>query len=148
MCDITKRIDQYSVTVKNYDRISNLIELYNPTLSKILPSFYDVLWNDNLELKSIKDSKNIHPYYYDGHPSILEHYEYLEKTFNYNFSRKTTKTVNKIHNKCIDIIKNAYNNSKVNKITNISELPSEFLYHLFKECKIKNSNQFPSSIIF
>lgn len=152
MCDITKRSDQYrssvSSNIEYYNKISNLINLYDESLNKILPSFYDVLWDDKLSVKRQIDLETIHPYYCDFHPTILEHFEYLKKTFDYDFSKKTLNTVNNVHNQCINAIKNAYDYNKITKVTDLSELPKTVLYYLLKECRIRQSDEFPSSIIF
>ena len=60
----------YNLT-EDEDRKSNLFEQYREYLRFIQPSFYNVLWNNDLTIQADKD-KRIHPSLNDRHPDILE----------------------------------------------------------------------------
>lgn len=143
MCNVSNKLDQWTIRKEN-EKISTLVDLYSPVLNKILPSFYDVLWNDDLNYKFDKDSKTIHPLYFDGHPTIMEHKEYLEKTFNYNFNENTEKTIKNMHDEWLFLIKKTYD--KFSKKTNTNDLPTFFLNNIAKNFKNKKSNPIPDSL--
>jgi hypothetical protein len=136
MCDITKRINQWNINSNN--DTDSIKELYNTTLNKIKPSFYDVLWNNNLELKFQKNKKEIHINYFDGHPTILEHCTYLEKTFNYCLSNKTKDVVSKTYQEWLNDIKKYF--IKFPKINYIWDLPQDLQKNLKNASIIKDSN--------
>ena len=63
------------------DDVKRLIELYGDTLDIIQPSFYEVLWNNDLDIILTKDSETINPLFFDGHPYPSEHLKYLTSVF-------------------------------------------------------------------
>lgn len=99
MLDITKVFDQYnygwneSIQSDEQKRLAEITKLFNPSLSKIRPSFYDVLWDGKVENKMNQLWKDFNSQFSDAHPSPIEHYRYLEVALNYKFKESTTKTV-------------------------------------------------------
>lgn len=142
MCDITKRINQW-VDVEN--NINDITNLYRSSLNKINPSFYDVLWNDSIEDKFQKDKKEIHHNFVDGHPTILEHFLYLEKIFVDCFSTKTKNLVLNTHHEWLNDVRKNFN--KYAKSKYIWDLPQDIQNNLKKKSILKNSNNI-SKLIF
>ena len=146
MCDISKRFNQWEEKRKISPTINNLLETYNSCLSKILPSFYDVLWQDNLDSKWKNDWVNIHQNFSDGHPTILEHFNFLEKTFDHKFSNNTISQVNHTHEKWVEFIKKHFD--KFNEPKGIYNLPQSVQAEMQKNYKIRDSDSIPSTILF
>jgi hypothetical protein len=132
ICNISKRLNQYADTENIDDDFKKVSSLYRNTLNKILPSFYEILWNNDLNYKIKLDEKIIHPKFFDGHPTIIEHLEYLQKSFDYNFKEETVKIVQEMHYKWIQYLKN-------NNIKYIHDLPSDKKNELEKMFKLKES---------
>jgi len=106
MCDVVNRFDQYGSPVdgeptENYKK---LVLSYKPHLLKIKRDFYSVLWQDDLQNKFENDSKIIHNQYQDGHPSPLEHLEYVEHTF-WNIGQSTKAKIQNIQTIWANILK-------------------------------------------
>lgn len=89
MCNIVDQYDQF-LTEQNYDNRS-VYEVFETSLNKIATSFFETCWNNDIENKRQKDFDLIGNYI-DGHPSPLEHLEYIEK----NFSAVSDDTRNKV----------------------------------------------------
>jgi hypothetical protein len=102
MIDITTVFNQYNYnlldTLDNKKIIPSLIDLYSDSLSKIKSNFYDVLWGGKIENKMNKIWNQFNYQFSDGHPSPIEHYQYLETTFQYNFNENTKTKVQEAHN--------------------------------------------------
>ena len=58
------------------------------------PSFYQVLWNNNIKEQERKLQKRYA--YYDLHPSPLEHLSYLTKTFEHDWQPTTVTRINQL----------------------------------------------------
>lgn len=138
MCNITEVTDQWST--EDSDISKDVKQLFEPSLSKILPSFYKVLWDDDIQNKLKKDEVEIHPKFFDGHPTILEHLEYLQKSFTYEFSPSTIKTVEHYHRKFLQMINKDYVKYHIKDTLALS------IYR--KELKIKNSDCIDKRIFF
>ena len=92
------------------DRKSQLFEQYREYLRFIQPSFYSMLWNNDLTVREDKDKK-IHPLLNDRHPDILEHLEYLERVFDeHQFSVKTKQLVAQSFDRTVSILRDCYVN--------------------------------------
>lgn len=66
---------------------------YEKYLKLINPSFYEVLWQNDIQTK-LKRNNSIHFNFLDGHPTIMEHFEYLRSIFiDHKFSENTINTV-------------------------------------------------------
>lgn len=78
MTNLIHNIDENNSTLKDSTIKQKLLETYQSDLEKIKTSYYDFFdWNNNHREKTDKDCALIHPLYNDGHPSPLEHYQYL-----------------------------------------------------------------------
>ena len=93
MCDVFNRLEQYNDIGESEDK-SKIYDMYKPTIDKILPSFYDVLWNNDLG-QSITERRKIHHLLNDFHPLPTETQSYLEKTFDHKFKDQTIEKIEK-----------------------------------------------------
>ena len=132
MCNISKRLDQWFNLESFNTDFEKVLSLYQTTFNKILPSFYEVLWDDDLAYKTKLDKEITHSKFFDGHPTILEHLEYLQKSFRHNFKEKTVQTVNTMHSNWTEYIKNT-------KIESIYKLSLSDIDELERIYKIKES---------
>ena len=109
MNDIAYQYNQYNTDTIDTPVSTKLIDLYRDTLSKVLPSFYQTLWNNDFYNKIEQERelfkfKNQFPKFADGHPSPIEHLEYLQKVFNYTFKKDTVDSVNEIQEQWVNIL--------------------------------------------
>lgn len=76
MCQIDTQFLQNPAQPNEVASTDNIYEeikkIYSPTIESLYPSFYKVVWNDN-----IVDRRK----YFDPHPLPSEHFKYLKKTF-------------------------------------------------------------------
>ena len=101
-----------------------IIDLYKDVCQQIHPSFFEVLWNDDIEIKYKKDEKLIHRDFKNGHPFPSEHFEYLKKTFDHNWSNNTINEVNKCNSKLIELLKDATVKGHINNNRSDGKLPT------------------------
>lgn len=94
------------------EKINAIKELSKNTLKEIYPSFFHVLWNNDMKIKFNQVRKTMPRQFNDLHPSIIEHYEFLTKTFEYDFSEKTVHKVNEISKEVFDFIHHYFNSEK------------------------------------
>ena len=73
--------------------VEKINELYNFYLEKILPSFYQVLWNNDIKSKLAAERQIYGKKFINGHPSIKEYLIYLENVFEHDFSTATQQQV-------------------------------------------------------
>ena len=93
MLDLSKKSDQWSPTGLS-DQVSNLVDIFDEFLSSQLQdSFYDVLWNGDLDNK-ISLCNNIHDDYSDYHPTIEEHAKYISSILNISWSDELLDIIN------------------------------------------------------
>ena len=146
MCDITRHINQWEDAVlrnKNL-QLDNLIKAYKPSLDKIAVNFYDALWQGNMDYKWNKDWREIHPNFSDGHPTIKEHLEYLQTTFDYEFSQDTINKVNKNFSDLRDYIREGYKNTK--KACGLHEMGQQWEGRIRKKFLIRAPEPNPPEI--
>ena len=106
MLDLTNNLEHFTDKVfSDIREIRYLKDTFSSVLDKLQPSFYDVLWNGDVQNKLNKDHEIIHKNFHDGHPSVTEHFEYLEKTFDYAFSDNTRLKVEQTNKDCINYLK-------------------------------------------
>jgi hypothetical protein len=142
MCNIKKHINQWeNGKSNNSTNIKNLANLYKDSLDNILPSFYETLWQNDIDYKWHKDWKEIHPNFSDGHPTILEHYEYLTKAFDYDFSERTTDAVNSLHAQWLKYIKDGYKNTK--RSFGLHDMPKKWVNGIYNNFKLKKELPMP-----
>lgn len=94
------------------DHYKKLIKNYKNVLEKISSGYMEVLWNNDLSKKMSFDSKSLHKYYADYHPSPIEHFYYLLKTFEYEFSSETKSIVKKTYDAYKNLILEVYDDIK------------------------------------
>lgn len=85
-------LNQWNPNVRE-DFDKKILDMYRTYLDKIYPSFVEVLWNNDLGLKFALDKDKFYDKFEDGHPTVLEHFEFLQKTFNHIFNERTLYTV-------------------------------------------------------
>jgi len=83
-------------------KVAELLDLYKPCTDKILPSYYRVLWDNNMSTKMKKNSKTIYHGFYDNHPLPDEHLEYLSTVFDHEFSKGTREKVAKLTSEIVE----------------------------------------------
>ena len=145
MCDITKQINQWEdISKQTNTQIESIIELYQDSLNCILPSFYDVLWNGDIDKKWQKDWKEIHPHYSDGHPTILEHYKYLNSVFDYDFSERTKKAVENLFSEWVDYIRQGYKNTR--RSCGLHDMPTHWTDGIYDRFRLKIEEPIPAQL--
>jgi hypothetical protein len=121
MLDVISDIDQWNLTNINFKNltkmnpntgqetkiIDDLLNIYHKDIKKINKSFYDVLWNGNIQLKISQEQKRFSNLFDDGHPWPDESLCYLESVFSdHRFKDKTKEKTLKISSDIINEIKN------------------------------------------
>lgn len=140
MVELIEQIDQQGkrnvITNHHQKRLS---EIYKETIEFIKPSFFSVLWNDDIyNNKILKDEKFYNGNFSDGHPTPAEHLEYLKNIFpNHKIKTSTLDAVAKAEDFLKTFIK-----SKATKPFAIYELTGEELLHLKANTKIKQNSHF------
>ncbi len=140
MCDIIKQPNQWDDSQGNFDpretsqRLDDAIKFYHEPLSFLRPSFYEILWHQNLQTKFSADRKLISKNFFDGHPSPLEHYKYLKGVFKHNWKNETDRQVEKTQEVWIKLLRDA---SKDKKGFNVSQMKQRWQDMLFYETKVK-----------
>jgi len=125
LCDSKLHVDvnSFNKLKKNYQSI----------IDKIYPSYYEVLWENDLRIKNINDKQIIHKNYKEGHPLPLEHLYYLHNIFDYNFSNDTKLIVKKINNEYKNLILDLYSNQ--HEECHPADLPKEKQKKFYIECE-------------
>jgi hypothetical protein len=145
MCDIKNHINQWETGHNHCNRdIDNLTNLYKDSLDSISPSFYETLWQNDIDIKWKKDWKEIHPNYSDGHPTILEHYEYLTKTFDFGFSKRTIDAVNSLHVEWKEYIKEGYKKTK--RSYGLHDMPKQWVADMHNNFRLKKELPMPHQL--
>ena len=96
MCNIIDVIDQgQENNLKNSVLKQKIKEMYKPELDRLLPDFFSMLWKNDLQkYKFSRDWKEISKFFQDGHPTPIEHLEYLQSIFPNSFNKNTVEQVN------------------------------------------------------
>jgi len=142
MCDIKKHINQWEKGESDYrENIENLADLYKDSLDNISPSYYETLWHNDIDYKWNKDWSEIHLNYSDGHPTILEHYEYLTKTFEFDFSERTKNAVNLLHEQWRKYIQEGYKNTK--RSCGLHDMPKKWADAIYDNFRLKQELPMP-----
>jgi hypothetical protein len=101
-------------TGKNIDVLDELLEYYKNDIDQIQKSFYEVLWDDDIEKKLDIEWRRFNGNFHDGHPWPTESLEYLKSVFvNHKFKQSTVDKVFDVENKIINEINNYFLNNKV-----------------------------------
>lgn len=100
MNKFSENFDQFSNTsFQETENSKKLKNLYKNLLEKINKSFYEVLWNNDINNKVKLEEEMFGKNFADRHPTPLEHLTYLERIFDHNFSDLTKKEVNNVYNR-------------------------------------------------
>lgn len=74
--------------------INEVLQLtYSNYIEQIKPSFYQVLWDNDLENKQRINQTRVGKQYNDNHPWPCEHMNYIEKVLDYQFSDRVRQDV-------------------------------------------------------
>jgi hypothetical protein len=98
-------------------------------LGEILPSFYQTLYNNNIESKFKRDRKTVHKNFQDGHPSPMEHYVFLKDTFKHDWKDTTDRAVEEAQNKWIKLLRDASNDKKDFHLFNMQQRWLDMFYY-------------------
>ena len=95
MMKIVDYTDQWDLNrrTEHHDKIKKLADVYRPVLESIQPSFYEILWNNDIQKKFKQDRKIVNKDFQDGHPHIVEYYNYLKAVFKHNWRDETDAAV-------------------------------------------------------
>jgi hypothetical protein len=113
MLDLTTVFDQFNWNILNSifnnqqdKEIAEIKKMFKPSLDKIKPSFYEVLWNNKIDdkFKSVTSQFNN---FSDCHPTPIEHLTYLQKVrvLDIEFKQSTIDKVNNSQKLWYDILK-------------------------------------------
>lgn len=103
-------------TMPNFER-------YQAYLNKCLPSFFDILWNNDIGLKFKLDSEKFYKGYEDGHPTALEHLTYLQKVFSkHNWKNETVNSIMNLDKKITNKINEAKVNGRWHRFVSLEDL--------------------------
>ena len=146
MCDIVNHFDQWGSKehLEFEHPLAKLGRLYKKSLDKLGKNFYDVLWRGDIGYKFQKDWKTVHPNYSDGHPTPLEHCEFISRALGHTFNSSTKSQVKNLHKEWIDFIRKSYTDTT--KGCGIHELDSAVELELLESFMLRNSDEIPQQI--
>jgi len=142
MCNIVNVINQWESNRRSNSDIKNISDLYTDSLQHIVPSFYDVLWRGNIDNKWKSDWREIHPNYSDGHPTPLEHLQYLERTIMPNISEKTKQAVYSLQEQWRDYIREGYKNTSID--CGLHDMPNNWVDKMHNLFRLREEKPIPS----
>ena len=131
MNNIMQQTDQW--TDKTID-VRHLNELYKSTIQMILPSFYNILYDNNIQNKFKKDHQTISNAFMDGHPSPMEHYTLLQTVFEHDFKQSTINAVRQAQTQWIKMLQDASHNKKNFRIFDMDQ---QWIKKLYQDTIIK-----------
>lgn len=99
---------------KNVDIFTRLCNYYHSDINHIQRSFYDVLWDNNIEKKLNDELKKFNGNFHDAHPWPKESLKYLSTVFgNHKFNEETIDRISVIEDSITNEINNYFLNNKV-----------------------------------
>lgn len=99
---------------QNVDILEELLKYYKSDIDQIQKSFYEILWNNDINLKLDFEWKRFNGKFHDGHPWPSESLTYLKSIFvDHNFQQLTVDKVIDTENKIINEINQYFLNNKV-----------------------------------
>ena len=143
ICDIAYQFNQYtkiSIISENIKpKYERLIEIYKPEIDFILPSFFKVLWNNDVYKNKLKIKESTgYEFFQDSHPYPEEHYNFLTHVFDeHKFADKTLTKINDVQKKFRDFVDAI--SIKLNKNWAMYELSRELNDNLIDASQIKSS---------
>ena len=143
MLDITAFKDQWDLETKKEDiELNKLHALYHETLENLIPSFYDVLYSNQLKKKFKQDSKLINRYFKDGHPNPFEHYAYLKEVFKHDWKDTTDAAVSEAFDKWKKLLQDAARPYEIRQeFFNVYKMNERWMKMFFYETKIVAPSQ-------
>lgn len=141
MCDIVKIINQWNPSQKTDQKVKNIANLYSESINQILPSFYDVLWRGNVDNKWKKDWREIHPHYSDGHPTPLEHLQYLQRTISPSISQSTKEAVSDLYKEWCEYIRDGYKATTID--CGLHDMPNNWVEEMYSRFRLKEEEPIP-----
>ena len=144
MCDLLNKVNQWDKPNKNLTRReeTELRPMFKDLLSNVAPSFYDVLWHNDIDFKREKDREVVHQNFVDGHPSPIEHLEYIESVLG-PMRTDTKNAVSESQTKWAEFLRHKAELSKGYFYTsNLSQSDETHLYNSTKICYTEELKQF------
>lgn len=130
------------ITKKNY---LTLTKLYKNIIDYIEPSFEEVLWGGYS-----MNRKRVHKYYSDNHPTPMEHFSYLEKIFDYDFSDDVRVKIQRLDKMYINLIRNVYSRINYHVHPRDEEMPEDLKFIIntgYQTIQIAKSLPLPQNLI-
>lgn len=130
MCDIINVVDQCQNENESDEILKKTIkDMYQPVLDRMHLDFFNVLWQNDLQINKFpKDIIEISPYFNDGHPTPIEHYQYLEHIFPNSFNKKTLDAIKEKQNFFVEFMKRmAANYQRVFTVYELNDENSQIL---------------------
>ena len=142
MCNILERQDQgedYNLIEEKYMAMyTHVANLYKDITDIVLPSFYEVLWEDNIHKNKFDiERQTLSPLFLDGHPSPIEHWKYLKTVFDYPWPASTEEKALIAQENYVKIIKDMA--AEYKKPFSIYDRPKEILDNLREKTLVKQS---------
>lgn len=138
MNNFTEYYEQFwTEKFKEQETLKKCKEFYNDVIEKILPSFYDILWNNSMEFKIRQELEMFGPLFADRHPNPKEHLCYIDRVFNHKFSTETIDAVDTVYNIWFQ---NCYTLSR-NKKFLVYHLEKSILDNFIKDCRLIKSQE-------
>ena len=140
MCDLHHTFDlneNNKINDNMNDVYQRLCDMYNHIL--MMPSFYDLVWHNDIHEYKFKSMKQIYgDYFDDGHPSPLDHLNFLRCLFpQHCFKESTIKKVKISNDRLTYFILNRI--KQFRKRFTVYELKDDLQHKLFTETLIKES---------
>ena len=146
MCELQDHFDlneKHGVPENVRDQYIQICDMYKEILD--MPSFFNILWKNNIHLHKFKPQKLLFDSYFDdGHATPLDHLDFLKLIFpDHQFKNSTLEKVQISNTNLINFIHSQI--KKMNRRFAIYELPDDVLKVLLKECLIKQAE--PHTIV-
>lgn len=100
-------------------KVPNLNKLFSQEKKFIKPSFYEILWNNNISKNRDKELERYK--FYDGHPSPLEHFVYLSSIFEHSWKDSIISK--------LQIVQTEYEQLREKNAANLKNLPFKHLHN-------------------
>ena len=104
MLNLFENVDQWNATSDEQMGLAQIQTHYQHYVDQIQPSFYQILWNNNIQDK-FEQEQSIHPKLRNGHPTPAEHLAYLQAVFDHEFRNDTLHVINQAEDDYQKIVK-------------------------------------------
>lgn len=99
---------------RNIDILTEILTYYKNDIDTIQKSFYEILWDNQIEIKLNRELKKFNGNFHDGHPWPTESLTYLTKIFSsHKFKETTIEKVVDSENNIIKEINNYFLDRKI-----------------------------------